>query len=84
MKIRVYGVQPDELPVYEKAKAQYGFTFDFASAPLSEATVDEVHDCEGLVLLTNCKVNEAVAKTLSERGVKYLATRSAGRRPHRL
>ena len=78
MKIRVYGVQPDELPVYEKAKAQYGFTFDFASAPLSEATVDEVHDCEGLVLLTNCKVNEAVAKTLSERGVKYLATRSAG------
>ena len=82
MKIRVYGVQPDELPVYEKAKAQYGFTFDFASAPLSEATVDEVHDCEGLVLLTNCKVNEAVAKTLSERGRQVPGHPLRRQRPH--
>ena len=78
MKIRVYGVQPDELPAYEKAKSQYGFTFEFADAPLSEATVDQVQGCEGLILLTNCKVTETVAKKLSEQGVKYLATRSAG------
>ena len=57
MKIRVYGVQPDELPAYEKAKSQYGFTFEFADAPLSEATVNQVQGCEGLILLTNCKVN---------------------------
>lgn len=78
MHVRVYGVQPDELAMYQKAEAQYGFSFEFAKAPLNEDTVDEVHDCDGIILVTTCHVTEKVVQTLAQRGVKYLATRSAG------
>lgn len=78
MHIRVYGAQTDELAVYQKAEAKYGFTFEFAKAPLSEETVDEVHDCQGIILVTTCHVTAKVAQMLAQRGVKYLATRSAG------
>lgn len=78
MHIRVYGAQPDELAMYEKAKTQYGFSFEFAKAPLNEDTVNEVHDCEGIILVTTCQVSEKVISELKARGVKYLATRSAG------
>lgn len=78
MHIRVYGAQADELAAYQKAEAKYGFTFEFAKAPLSEETVDEVHNCDGIILVTTCHVTGKVAQTLAQRGVKYLATRSAG------
>ena len=78
MHIRVYGAQADELAAYKKAESKYGFTFEFASAPLSEETVGEVNGCEGMILVTTCHVNEKVAQELAKRGVKYLATRSAG------
>lgn len=78
MHIRVYGVQPDERKLYREAEDKYGFTFEFADAPLNEGTVEQVRDCEGLIVLTNCQVNEAVIQALAQRGVKYVATRSAG------
>ena len=78
MKVRVYGAQPDELRLYEEAEKQGDLSFVFAKAPLNEETVQEVQDCEALILLTNCQVNEKVAEELSKRGVKYLACRSAG------
>lgn len=78
MKVRVYGVQPDELKLYEEAEKQGDLSFEFAGAPLNEGTVDEVKDCEALILLTNCQVNEKVAEALAAKGVKYLACRSAG------
>ena len=73
MHMRVSGVQPDEMPGYEEAKAKYGFTFEFEKTPLSEETAGDVKNCDALILLTNCHVTEPVAKTLSEAGVKYLA-----------
>ena len=75
MKVRVYGAQPDELRLYEEAEKQGDLSFVFAKAPLNEETVQEVQDCEALILLTNCQVNEKVAEELSKRGVKYLACR---------
>ena len=78
MHVRVYGVQPDEMPTYEAAKEKYGFTFEFEKTPLSEETADQVKGCEGLIILTNCHVTEPVAKTLAGNGVKYIACRSAG------
>ena len=78
MHVRVYGVQPDEMPTYEAAKEKYGFTFEFEKTPLSEETANQVKGCEGLIILTNCHVTEPVAKTLAANGVKYIACRSAG------
>lgn len=78
MKIRVYGAQPDELEVYQQAQSKYGFSFEFAKSPLNEDTVDEVQGCDGIVLVTTCRVTEQVVEQLAQRGVKYLATRSAG------
>lgn len=78
MRVRVYGAQPDELGLYKEAEAKYGFSFDFAQGMLNEETVDEVTDCEGIILVTTCKITEKVVQVLAQRGVKYLATRSAG------
>lgn len=78
MHIRVYGVQADEMSTYEEAKVRYGFTFEFEAVPLSEKTAGDVKDCDALILLTNCIVNEPVAKVLASAGVRYLACRSAG------
>ena len=65
MKVRVYGAQPDELRLYEEAEKQGDLSFVFAKAPLNEETVQEVQDCEALILLTNCQVNEKVAEALA-------------------
>lgn len=78
MKIRVYGAQPDEMSLYKEAETKYGFTFDFANAPLNEDTVDQIQDCQGVILVTTCQVTEKVVQALAQKGVKYLATRSAG------
>lgn len=78
MKVRVYGVQPDEMKLYEEAEKQGDLSFDFAKAPLNEGTVDEVKDCEAIIVMTNCQVNEKVIQVLAQKGVKYVATRSAG------
>lgn len=78
MRVRVYGAQPDELGLYKEAETKYGFSFDFAQGMLNEETVDEVTDCEGIILVTTCKITEKVVQVLAQRGVKYLATRSAG------
>lgn len=78
MHIRVYGVQPDELPIYKKAEETYGFTFEFADEPLTAANADKTKGCEGLVILTNCAITEEVAAILEKQGVKYIAARSAG------
>lgn len=78
MKVRVYGAQPDELRLYDEAEKQGGLTFDFAKAPLNESNVDEVQDCEAIIVMTNCQVNEKVVEMLAKKGVKYIATRSAG------
>ena len=69
MHIRVYGVQADEMSTYEEAKVRYGFTFEFEAVPLSEKTAGDVKDCDALILLTNCIVNEPVAKVLASAGV---------------
>jgi D-lactate dehydrogenase len=78
MKVHVYGAQPDELKLYEEAQRAGDMTFTFAKTPLNEETVDQVEDCEALILVTNCQVNEKVVERLAQKGVKFLATRSAG------
>ncbi len=78
MHIRVYGVQPDELPVYREAESRCGFTFEFASGVLNEGTVEEVSPCDAVIVLTNSSVNRTVAARLAEKGVRYVAARSAG------
>lgn len=78
MHIRVYGVQKDELPIYKEAEKTYGFTFEFADAPLTAANADLTAGSEGLIILTNCGITEEVAAILEKQGVKYIAARSAG------
>ena len=78
MHIKVYGVQPDEMEVYRRSEAEYGFTFEFAEGSLNENTVDETGKCDGIILLTTSRVTGTVAEKLAKQGVKYLATRSAG------
>ncbi len=60
MKVRVYGAQPDELRLYDEAEKQGDLSFEFAQAPLNESNVDQVNNCEAIIVMTNCQVNEKV------------------------
>lgn len=78
MKIRVYGVQADELPYYHKVQTKYGFDFTFASEILSADTVHLTKGFDGLIVMTNCKITRGVAQALKQNDVRFLATRTAG------
>lgn len=78
MRVHVYGAQPDELWLYKEAEQESDFSFTFAQGPLNEDTVDQIPGCEALILVTTCQVTEKVVGLLAQKGVKYLACRSAG------
>ena len=78
MRIRVHGVQPDELDVYRKAERDFGFSFEFREGPLTAEAAKELQGFEAVIFLTNSRITEEVAELLAEKGVKYLAARSAG------
>ena len=78
MRIRVHGVQPDELDVYRKAERDFGFSFEFREGPLTAEAAEELQGFEAVIFLTNSRITEEVAEILAEKGVKYLAARSAG------
>lgn len=78
MRVKVYGAKKDEYCIYEKLQKETGIKFEFTSDVLTMDTVDYTKGYDALIILTNCKVNHAIASKLKENGVKMIAARSAG------
>ena len=67
----------DELKYYEECRKKYGITFDYTTAYPDMDNVALAEGCDGVSVITN-PIGKEMLRAFSERGVKYLSTRSIG------
>lgn len=78
MKIIAYATRPDEQDAFEKFAKELHIEVKYMTQKLSKETVNEAKGFEYVTILGNCDASSEVLETLSEYGVKYLASRSVG------
>ena len=78
MKVRVYGAKEEEIAYSESLRLGYPLELTYAKEVLGPDTVELTRGYDAVWIVTACKITEAVARSLQENGVKYVATRSAG------
>ena len=78
MKVCVYSAQAAETEFYKHAAGSENLSFNFVSAPLSKDNITSCFGFEGIVITTNCRIDEETAAALEKQGVRYIACRSAG------
>lgn len=77
MKVSLFSANDFEKPHLKEANGDRHQLVWFEE-PLEEGSVDKVEDCDAVLAFTNDDLNEDVLDKLKEKGVKYIATRSAG------
>jgi D-lactate dehydrogenase len=78
MNIAFFSSQPYDRQFFTAHNDAYGFGLQFFEAGLSEQTTSLVNNVEAVCVFVNDKVNAEVIEKLKEKGVKYIALRSAG------
>ena len=77
MKVICYGVRETDLP-YFKEHNTYGYEILLNDELLSHTTVGLAKGALAVMLRSNCKANRENLKSLADRGVKYILTRTVG------
>ena len=78
MKFAIYELWEAERATLEQMSQEYGFTYEVTKEIL---TLDNIHlcdGCDGVATLGMSRINEDVLRTLSEKGIRYYATRTIG------
>lgn len=78
MKIKAYAVRPDEFKAFEEYGKKFGHEVSIEAKSITPETVELAKGFEGVTFLGNCTVNREVLQKLSEYGIRYIASRSAG------
>jgi D-lactate dehydrogenase len=78
MRIKLFSFKPFELPEFELANNKHGHILEFTEENLNIHTAKQVRNLEAVSVFSNDDASETVLSALSERGVRYLALRSAG------
>lgn len=77
MNIAIYGVRPDEEIFCHKYGETYKHKLTLISEFLTQKSLPLAQACEGIITIdTPC--DRALIKSMSEMGIKYLGTRTAG------
>ncbi len=78
MKIVFFSSQPYDKLFFNKYNESFDFEFIFHEEPLNEQTVKLIDNVDAVCVFVNDKINAAVSKQLSAKGVKMIALRCAG------
>ena len=80
MNIRLFELRDDEVAAYMRAAANLpaGYSISFDTQILSEANIDSVAGCEGIVINNKSVMSAALVKRAHELGVRYIAIRCVG------
>ncbi len=75
--VAVYSAKPYEVKALNEANT-FGFQLQFLEERLSAATVHLAENCEAISIFSNDEASAEVLELLKEKGVKFIALRSAG------
>ncbi|WP_125141835.1 NAD(P)-dependent oxidoreductase [Clostridium transplantifaecale] len=78
MKVIVYGLREDEKEVFPQEAAIQHVDITVTTEMLNSATVTLAKGHDAIIIVTACKITDAIAKELSEYGIRYILTRSTG------
>ncbi|MDO4437052.1 MAG: D-isomer specific 2-hydroxyacid dehydrogenase family protein [Coriobacteriaceae bacterium] len=80
MKIKVYELREDERAACDRVAGTLpaDCTVTTSTECLTEATLDTLDGAEGVVIVNKSPLNASMLQKLSERGVRFVATRSIG------
>lgn len=78
MKIIAYGVRPDEIDGFNEFSKKYDHEVTFVSEIFSPESAPLAEGYEGISILGNCKANRQALEIISNYGIKFMASRSAG------
>lgn len=83
MKIKLFGIVPEEIPYIEEWKHQHpGVTIDITDDLLTGETAHDTKGYDAIRTLQLSKIPAEAYKTLADNGVKVVAQRSAGTDMH--
>ncbi len=80
MNIRLFELRDDEVAAYMRAAANLpaGYSISFDTQILSEANIDSVAGCEGIIINNKSVMSAALVERAHELGVRYIAIRCIG------
>ena len=80
MNIRLFELRDDEVAAYMRAAANLpaGYSISFDTQILSEANIDSVAGCEGIIINNKSVMSAALVERAHELGVRYIAIRCVG------
>lgn len=80
MNIRLFELRDDEVAAYMRADANLpaGYSISFDTQILSEANIDSVAGCEGIIINNKSVMSAALVERAHELGVRYIAIRCVG------
>jgi D-lactate dehydrogenase len=78
MNIAFFSSQPYDRQFFTAHNKTYGFQLQFFDANLSSQTVGLVKEADAVCVFVNDKVDATVIAQLKEKGVRFIALRSAG------
>ena len=78
MRLTVFGCEPDEAALFRRLAPRYGVRASVTSFPLSDVSVALAAGADGVSIEHRTPVANRTLLALSQVGVRYLSTRSAG------
>lgn len=80
MNIRLFELRDDEAAAYLRAvdNLPAGYSISYDTQILSEANIDSVAGCEGIVINNKSVMSSALVERVHEMGVRYIAIRCVG------
>lgn len=78
MKVLIFRAREEELDLFRQCAAKYEMTLDFEKDHLSLDNVHKTRGYDGISIVGNCRMDEAVASELEKNGIRYATIRAKG------
>ena len=78
-KVLVTAHRQDETEIFEKVNKKLGFSLSYQTEQLTLKNVNVLNGYDAVAINAGCEVNREMAKAMHEAGIRYIATRTAGK-----
>lgn len=78
-KVLVTAHRQDETEIFEKVNKRFGFSLSYQMEQLTLKNANELKGYDAVAINAGCEVDQEMAKAMHEAGIRYIATRTAGK-----
>ena len=78
-KVLVTAHRQDETEIFEKVNKRFGFSLSYQMEQLTLENVNALEGYDAVAINAGCEVDPEMAKAMHEAGIRYIATRTAGK-----